>query len=119
MGSVAEYIAGLGEPARAMVERLMARAAAQVPDTEEGTSYGMAALRYRGKALVSVLATKQGYSVYPFSSNVVAAVLEGLEGFDSTKGGIRFTERHPLPDSLFDAMVRARRAEIDASLAKR
>lgn len=119
MGSVADYIAGLGEPARARVERLMARAAAQVPDTEEGMSYGMAALRYRGKALVSVLATKQGYSVFPFSSAVVATVLEGREGIDATKGGIRFTEEHPLPDSLFDAMVSARRAEIDASLAKR
>ncbi|HEU4849142.1 MAG TPA: DUF1801 domain-containing protein [Terrimesophilobacter sp.] len=119
MGTVTEYIASLGEPARSRVEGLIARVIAAVSGTEEGTSYGMAALRYRGKALVSVLATKQGYSVYPFSSEVVAAVLEGLEGFDSTKGGIRFTEESPLPDSLFDAIVSGRRAEIDASLAKR
>lgn len=119
MGTVTEYIASLDEPARTRVEDLIARAAATVPDTEEGSSYGMAALRYRGKALLSVLATKQGYSVYPFSSEVVAAVLQGLEGIDSTKGGIRFTEEQPLPDSLFDAIVSARRDEIDASLAKR
>lgn len=118
MGTVTEYIASLDEPARARVEGLITRAISAIPGTEEGTSYGMAALRYRGKALLSVLATKQGYSVYPFSSEVVATVLQDLDGIDSTKGGIRFTEEHPLPDSLFDAIVSGRRAEIDASLAR-
>jgi hypothetical protein len=68
--------------------------------------------------LISVVATKQGYSVFPFSAEVVASVIAGHDGLDATKGGIRFTERSPLPDGVYDALVQTRRAEIDASLAK-
>ncbi len=117
MGDVAEYVASLEKPARTTVAGLMNRAAAEVPETEEGTSYGMAALRYRGRPLVSVVTSKLGYTVYPFSTEVVASVLADLDGFDSTKGGIRFTEEQPLPDSAFDSLVRGRKAEIDSALA--
>ena len=113
-----DYIAGLGEPARAVLERYMARATAIVPEADEGRSYGMAALRYRGRPLVSVVSTKLGYSVFPFSAEVVDSVIRELDGFDSTKGGIKFTDEHPLPANAFDALVERRRDEIDAALSK-
>jgi uncharacterized protein YdhG (YjbR/CyaY superfamily) len=118
MGDVTDYIAGLGEPARSTIERFRARADAVVPDTEEGTSYGMAALRYKGRPLVSVVSTKQGYTVFPFSADVVASVVAELDGFDYTKGGIKFTDERPLPDAAFDALVARRRNEIDAALSR-
>ena len=118
MGEVSDYIAGLDEPARSVLERYRARAVAVVPEAEEGTSYGMAALRYRGRPLISVVSTKQGYSVFPFSSAVVDSVMSEFDGFESTKGGIRFTDKRPLPDKAFDALVVRRRDEIDAALAK-
>jgi uncharacterized protein YdhG (YjbR/CyaY superfamily) len=117
MGEVTDYIAGLDEPARSVLERYRARAMAVVPDADEGTSYGMAALRYRGRPLISVVSTKRGYSVFPFSSTVVASVIADLDGFDSTKGGIRFTDARPLPDKAFGALVAQRRDEIDAALS--
>lgn len=119
MGDVADYIASLEEPARSLLERFRARAVHLVPSAAEGTSYGMAALRYRGRPLIAVVRTRQGYSVYPFSPEVVASVVATLEGADATKGGIRFTDEHPLPDAAFDALVTARRDEIDAALARR
>src|SRR5262249_60089050 len=106
MGEVTDYIAGLDEPARLVLERYRARAIAVVPDAEEGTSYGMAALRYRGRPLISVVSTKQGYSVFPFSSAVVESVMAEHAGFESTKGGIKFTEKRHLPAKAFDALVR-------------
>jgi uncharacterized protein YdhG (YjbR/CyaY superfamily) len=118
MGEVSDYIAGLDEPARSVVERYRARAVASVPEAEEGVSYGMPALRYRGRPLISVVSTKQGYSVFPFSSAVVASVIVELEHFESTKGGIRFTDEQPLPDNAFEALVARRRDEIDAALAE-
>src|SRR5262249_6905435 len=75
MGEVTDYIGGLAEPARSLLERYRARVVAAVPEAEEGTSYGMAALRYRGRPLVSVVSTKRGYSVFPFSSAVVESVV--------------------------------------------
>lgn len=117
MGTVTEYIAGLDEPARSVLDRYRARAVALVPEAEEGMSYGMAALRYRGRPLVSVVSTRRGYSVFPFSSTVVEHVVAELDGFDSTRGGIRFTDRRHLPDDAFDRLVAGRRDEIDATLS--
>lgn len=117
MGEVTEYIAGLDEPARTVVERYRARSLALVETADEGRSYGMAALRYRGRPLISVVATKQGYSVFPFSPAVVASAIHGQEGLDFTKDGIRFSGERPLPDEVFDALVLGRRDEIDAALA--
>jgi uncharacterized protein YdhG (YjbR/CyaY superfamily) len=119
MGEVTDYIAAVDEPARSMLERLLARTLAIVPDAAEGRSYGMAALRYRNRPLVSVVATKQGYSVFPFSSHVVERAVADLDGFDTTKGGIRFTDAKPIPDRVFDRLVRHRRDEIDAALGSR
>jgi uncharacterized protein YdhG (YjbR/CyaY superfamily) len=117
MAEVTEYVAGLDEPARSLVQRYFDRATTLVPAAEEGTSYGMASLRYRGKGLVSVVATRQGYSVYPFSADVVAHVVDGRGELEHTKGGIRFTDLRPLADDVFDRMVLDRRDEIDTALA--
>ena len=118
MGAVTEYLAMLEEPARSTLEGLRARAVALVPGAEEGVSYGMAAHRYRGRPLIAVLATKVGYSVYPFSPAVVSTVLADLTGFDATKGGIRFTADRLLPGEAFDALVTGRRDEIDSALKR-
>lgn len=96
-------------------EGLLDRVAGLVPDVEEGTSYGLAAYRYRGRPLVTVRVGAKGCTAYPFSSDVVATVLATLDGFDATKGGIRFTVDRPLPPEAFDALVRERRVEIDAA----
>jgi uncharacterized protein YdhG (YjbR/CyaY superfamily) len=50
-----------------------------------------------------------------FVDNAIA----DLDGFDSTKGGIRFTDTRPIPDAVFDRLVLDRRDEIDAALAMR
>ena len=69
-----------------------------VPDAEAGESYGMPALRYRGRPLISVIAIKAGYVVYPFSPEVVTAALPSLPGFASTKGGVKFAAEQPVPE---------------------
>ena len=115
MGEVTDYIASVGEPASATLERLRARTVALVPDAEEGRSYGMAALRYRGRPLISVVAAKHGYSLFPFSSEIVERAVAELPGFDHSKGGIRFTDDRPIPDAVYDRIVLDRRDEIDSS----
>ncbi|WP_166872589.1 iron chaperone [Salinibacterium sp. ZJ450] len=116
MAEVTDYIAGLDEPARSLIQRFVERTVRLVPDAEQGMSYGMPALRYRGRPLLSVMATKSGYSLFPFSSDVVAHAITELPGFASTKGGIRFTDQAPIPDAVFDRIVLDRLREIDAAL---
>ena len=62
MAELTDYIASLEEPARSVVDGWRTRALELMPGAEEGKSFGMAALRYRGRPLVSVVTTKSGYS---------------------------------------------------------
>lgn len=116
MGEVADYLAGLDEGERQALEHVYEVARAAVPDTTEGQSYGMAALIYRGKGLFSARAAKRHLSVFPFSSTVVAAVAADLEGFDLSKGTVRFTVDRAVPDEVLTRLVELRRAEIDSQL---
>lgn len=104
------------EPGPATVAAWMVRARELEPASVDGVSYGLPALLYRGKPLVAVAQTAAGYSVYPFSGAVVAAVAPLLGDLKRSKGAIAFTDAHPLPREAFDELVRTRRAEIDASL---
>lgn len=72
----------------------------------------MAALKLDGKPLIGVVAAARHLSVFPFSPAVIDAVAGRLEGFSLSKGTIRFTPDHPLPDEIVEEIVRLRRAEI-------
>ncbi|MEV7972962.1 DUF1801 domain-containing protein [Cellulomonas sp. NPDC089187] len=119
MNEVDAQVAGLPEDIRPAVQRVYDRAVQVVPKAEQGTSYGMPALRYRGRPLLAVTTGRAGCAVYPFSSEVTAAVIATLDGFGATKGGIRFTLDRPLPDSAVEALITGRKAEIDAALQRR
>jgi uncharacterized protein YdhG (YjbR/CyaY superfamily) len=112
MGAVDDYFTGLGAPERAAFERVRAVAEEQAPDAEQGTSYGMAALRHRGKPLLGFKAAKDHLSVFPFSPAAVDAVRDRLTGFSLSKGTIRFTADTPLPDDVVRDLVRQRMTEI-------
>lgn len=116
MNPVTDLIASLDEPARAVLEQCRARAVELVPDAVEGVSYGIPTLLYRGTGLVAVAVTKAGYSVYPFSGRVIAALTDELGDVTRSKGAVQFTDARPLPPAAFDALVLTRRAEIDATL---
>jgi uncharacterized protein YdhG (YjbR/CyaY superfamily) len=113
MGTVDDYLSSLEEPRRTVVATLYAAVTDAVPETEQGTSYGMPALLYRGKPLVSVMSAKKHLSLFPFSGDVVAQFTDELADFDSAKGTIRFQPDHPLPADLAVRVVEARRAQID------
>ena len=116
MHPVTDHIAGLDEPARALFSGFHARVLELVPTAGEGRSYGMPALLYRGRPLVALAVTAQGYSLYPFSGQVIAGLDTHLGDLPRSKGTVSFTDAHPLPPEAFDALVLARQAEIDSAL---
>jgi uncharacterized protein YdhG (YjbR/CyaY superfamily) len=118
MGDMTEYIAGLEEPDRSAMADVQRTALAVVPDAVEGRSYGMPALRYRDKPLLSVMQAKGHIGLYPYSPAVVEAVSAELEGYSRSKGTIRFTAEQPLPEGLVERIVALRRDEIDAASAR-
>jgi uncharacterized protein YdhG (YjbR/CyaY superfamily) len=98
------------------VEHVRALAREVVPEAVDGTGYGMPALRYRDRPLLSVVPARHHIGLYPFSPAVVDAVAGELGGYSFAKGTIRFTATHPLPDDLVRRIVRLRREEIDRAL---
>ncbi len=112
MGTVDDYLAGLDAADRDAVEAIYAIAREIVPDAEQGKGYGMPALTYRGKPLLSVMRTKKHIGIYPFSADAVSAAAPLLDGFDTEKGTIRFQPSDPPPDDAIRALITARRDQI-------
>ena len=117
VSEVEDYLASIDEGRARVLRPYFERARATVADLDEGRSYGMPALTYRGKALITLQVTKAGYSVYPFSSRAVAAVRMLHPELETTTGSVHFTARNPLPIEVFDELVLARRQQIDAASA--
>lgn len=111
MGTIDDYLATLAPEDAAIIAHTYAVARSVVPDAEQGLGYGMPALTYRGKSLLSVMRAKAHFGVYPFSPAAIVEILPLLDGVDHAKGTIRFTE--PLPDDTIRALVAAREAQIE------
>jgi uncharacterized protein YdhG (YjbR/CyaY superfamily) len=116
MGTVDDLLAGLEPADRSAIEHIYAVAREEVPDAEQGLGYGMPALVYRGKPLVSVMRAKKHIGVYPFSPAAVSAVANALQdhpGAGLDKGTIRFQPEHPLPDDVVRTLIVTRKEQID------
>lgn len=113
MSEVTDYLDERDAETRAALERVLTIAREVVPDAEEGTSYGMPALLYRGRGLVAALETKRFLSVYPFSGTVIGGLGDALDGFDRTTGSVHFSVEHQLPDDVVRRLVEARRDQLD------
>ena len=112
MSAVDDYFDGLDASQRAAFEHIRNLVVDMVPEAEQGTSYGMAALMYKQKPLLGFLAAKHHLSIFPFSSRVIDVVRDRLAGFKLSKGTIRFTVATPLPDDVVRDIVRLRIEEI-------
>ncbi|HEX6249316.1 MAG TPA: DUF1801 domain-containing protein [Nocardioidaceae bacterium] len=115
MTEVQEFLEGLDDPSRAVFEHVVGLVRAVAPEVDEGTSYGLPALKYHKKPLMGFRVAKNHLSVFPFSAEAVEAVRERLEGFDLAKGTIRFAVDRPPPDDVVQDLVRTRMREIDGS----
>ena len=107
-----EYLDGLPPPQRVALERVRAVVTKVVPEAEEGVSYGVPAFIYEGRPLLGFRAAKNHLSVFPFSPAAIASVKDRLEGFEFSKGTIRFTPENPVPEKVLAEVVRARQQEI-------
>jgi uncharacterized protein YdhG (YjbR/CyaY superfamily) len=112
-------LAALADDMRAAMEALRRTIQAAAPDAVEAISYGAPAFRYRGRSLVAYRAAKAHGSLFPMSPAVIDAHRAELTGYDTAKGTIRFTPERPIPEPLVTAIVRDRKAEIDAAATRK
>ncbi|MCG3127558.1 MAG: hypothetical protein CHACPFDD_02421 [Phycisphaerae bacterium] len=112
-----EYLAALGTEQRAALQKLRRTIRAAAPGAEECISYQLAAFRHQGRMLVALGATAKHCAFYLMSDKTIAAHREALEGYDTSKGTIRFQPDRPLPAALVRKLVKARIAENAAAAA--
>lgn len=112
MSEIDDYLDGLPPAQKEALGRVRAVVERVAAEAEEGRSYGMPAFIYAGRPLLGFRAAKTHLSVFPFSPAAIEAVEDRLEGFDVSKGTIRFTPDAPVPDDVLADVVRARIEEI-------
>lgn len=116
--TIDEYLAALSLAQRAALEKLRKTIRAAAPQAQECISYGLAAFRLDGKALVAFGASANHCAFYPMSGYTVAAHKAELKGYETSKGTIRFPADKPLPAALVRKLVKARIVEIESGVSK-
>jgi uncharacterized protein YdhG (YjbR/CyaY superfamily) len=100
------YLATVSPDKRAALQKLRQAIHAAARDVEECISYQMPGFRLGGKVLVWFGAGAHHCAFYPGA--VVQALGDELEGYETSKGTIRFQPDHPLPAALVKKLVKAR-----------
>lgn len=114
--SIDEYLAGVSPEKRAALEQLRKTILEVIPKAEECISYQMPAFRHEGRVLVYFAAQANHCAFYP--GGMVNEFNDDLEGYETSKGTIRFQPERPLPASLVRRMVKARVAQNAAIKTK-
>ena len=110
--TVAQYLATLTDAQRAGLDTLRGAVRSVAPEAEEGISYAIPVFRLRGKPLVWLAAWKQHFSLYPLSAAMLREHAAELDGYETSKGTVRFPAARPLPVELVKKLVAARVAEM-------
>lgn len=87
------YLATVDEPKRATLGQLRRDVRAVLPDAEKRISYGMPALKVRGKTVAGFPAFRDHLSYLPHSGSVLTTLEDDRAGYDHTKGSLQFSDR--------------------------
>ena len=112
--TIDEYLAAVSEDKRAALEQLREIIRAAAPDAGECISYQVPAFRQNGM-LVGFGATAKHCAFYLMSASTVEAHKDELQGYDWSKGTLRFQADQPLPAALVRKLVEARIAENEGT----
>ena len=110
--SVDEYMAGLPDGRRAVMEELRRTIRAAAPQATESIAYNMPAMRVDGQFLVSYEAYKHHYSLFPWSDGMVRELGDEMKPYAVGKGTIRFPADAPIPHDLVRRILEIRLREV-------
>ena len=104
--TINDYLEGITDENRAVLQHLRTVIKATVPEVEECISYMMPAFKYKGKALCYFAAFTKHCSFFP--GGIVKGFEDELKDYKTAKGTIQFTPKKPLPDDLVMRIVQFR-----------
>jgi uncharacterized protein YdhG (YjbR/CyaY superfamily) len=106
------YFASLSPDARKDLKRIRDAIRAAAPGVEQSFSYGIPAFRLEGRPLVWYAGWREHTSIYPIGPAIVHSLSPALDGYEKSKGTVRFPLKRPPSAALVKRIVKARVAEI-------
>ena len=116
---VRAYLAALSSDARRELKKVRELVRAAVPDAVEHFSYGIPGFKLEGRPLVWYAAFKGHFSLFPMTEAIRTAHAKEIEGYETSKGTIRFPWSDPPSPALVRRLVKARAAEARREAAAR
>jgi len=111
------YIAGFPDDIQAKLNEIRTIIRTAAPEAGEKISWGMPTFTLKGKILVQFAAHKAHIGYYPMPETIEAFEAK-LTSYKTSKGGIQFPYKDPLPAELIAETVKFRTADLADKLKK-
>jgi uncharacterized protein YdhG (YjbR/CyaY superfamily) len=112
---VDDYLAGIPEPQRRILEQLRGILRELLPDAEECISYAMPAFRLDGRVIAGYAAFTKHVAFLPHSGSVLSEAVDLLGDYSYTHGSLHLPIDRAVSKPLIARLVDIRLAQLEAA----